>query len=92
MVACMCLHVNSNMLLNQERKCLLFLKHPCVVQLLATSGNPQSPVLLIERMWMSLTQFLTTKELHHNKIYLVFYMMQYVDYSTYMRKALFIVT
>ena len=60
---------NSNMLLNKERKFLLLLKHdPFIVQLLATYGNPQSPVLLMERMWMSLTEFLTNKELHHNKI------------------------
>ena len=59
---------NSTMLLNQERKFLLLLKHPSIVQLLATYGNPQSPVLLMERMWMSLTEFLTNKQLHHNKI------------------------
>ena len=60
---------NSNMLLNKERRFLLLLKHdPFIVQLLATYGNPQSPVLLMERMWMSLTEFLTNKELHHNKI------------------------
>ena len=52
---------NSNMLLNQERKILLLLKHPFVVQLLATYGNPQFPVLLMERMWISLTEFLTKK-------------------------------
>ena len=59
---------NSNMLLNKERRFLLLLKHPFIVQLLATYGNPQSPVLLMEGMWMSLTEFLTEKELHHNKI------------------------
>ena len=59
---------NSSMLLNKERNILLLLKHPFIVQLLATYGNPQSPVLLMERMWMSLTEFLTNKQLHHNKI------------------------
>ena len=60
---------NSNILLNKERRFLLLLKHnPFIVQLLATYGNPQSPVLLMERMWMSLTEFLTNKELQHNKI------------------------
>ena len=59
---------NSNMLLNQERRFLLVLKHPFIVSLLATYGNPQSPVLLMERMWMSLTEYLTNKKLHHNKI------------------------
>ena len=59
---------NSRFLLNQEKTFLLSLKHQCVVRLLATSGNPTSPILLMERMWMSLAEFLTNKHSDHNKI------------------------
>ena len=58
----------SKKLLKQERKFLDNLDHhPCIVQLLTTLGNPKSPMLLMERMWMSLTEFLSDKQTHHIK-------------------------
>ena len=57
------------MLLNQEVKFLLLLKHPHIVNLLATFGNRSSPILLMERMWMSFTKFLTEQpDMKHKKI------------------------
>ena len=55
-------------LLKREQKFLVHLDNPFIVHQLATLDNPQSPVLLAEEMWMSLTEFLTNKHSHHNKI------------------------
>ena len=58
---------NSKKLLKQEKKILEHLNHPFIVPLLATLGNPKSPILLMERTWMTLTEFLTNKQMHCNK-------------------------
>jgi len=59
---------NSKKLLKQERKILVHLNHPCIVCQLAMLDNVKSPILLMERMCMSLTEFLTNKHSHHDKI------------------------
>ena len=64
-------HTKSNIsktLLKQECQFLASLKHPCVVQLLTIPDDPEIPVLLLERMWMSLTEFLTNRRSHHDKV------------------------
>ena len=55
---------SSVMLLKQEKEFLqaAHLDHPCVVKLLAILDKPNSPELLMERMWMNLTQFLDNKK------------------------------
>ena len=58
----------SKKLLKQERKFLIHLKHPCVVQQLAVFDSPKSPIILTERMWMSLSEFIANKQSHHDKI------------------------
>ena len=58
----------SKKLLKREHKFVIHLDHPCIVQQLAMLDDTRSPVLLMERMWMSLTEFLATKHSHHNKI------------------------
>ena len=58
----------SRTLLKREWQFLASLKHPCVVQLLTTPDDAEIPVLLVERMWMSLTEFLTNRRSHHDKI------------------------
>ena len=58
----------SKKLLKREHKFVIHLDHPCIVQQLAMLDATRSPVLLMERMWMSLTEFLATKHSHHNKI------------------------
>ena len=61
----------SHKSLNKELKVLLTLKHPCIIQLLGvffTSDNPQSPVLLMERMKMNLTETLNIKKSFHFKV------------------------
>ena len=58
----------SKPLLKREWEFLASLQHPCVVQLLTTPDDPEIPVLLMERMWMSLTEFLTNKQSHHDKV------------------------
>ena len=58
----------SKALLKREWKFLASLQHPCVVQLLTTPDDAEIPVLLMERMWTSLTEFLTSKQLHHDKV------------------------
>ena len=65
-------HLNidiSKKLLKRERKILVHLNHPCIVQHLAMYDSLESPILLMERMCMSLSElFLTDKKLHCNKI------------------------
>ena len=58
----------SKKLLKQERKLLVYLKHPHVAQQLAVFGCPKSPILLMERMWMSLGEFIVNDQSHHDKI------------------------
>ena len=58
----------SKALLRREWKFLASLQHPCVVQLLTIPDDPEIPMLLMERMWMSLTEFLTDEQLHHDKV------------------------
>ena len=58
----------SKTLLKQERKFLIHLKHPCVTQQLAVFDSPKSPILLTERMWMSLSEFIASKQSHRDKI------------------------
>ena len=58
----------SKKLLKQERKLLVHLSHPCIVQQLVVLDNQKSPVILMERTYMSLSEFLTNKKSHHNKV------------------------
>ena len=58
----------SKKLLKREWKFLIHLNHQCIVHHLAMVNNQKSPILLMEKMWMSLTEFLTNKRLHHVKI------------------------
>ena len=58
---------NTKKLLKQEMKILVTLNHPCVVQLLNTLGTPKSPILLMENVWMNLSEFLANKHFHHDK-------------------------
>ena len=72
-------HLDNNLsivLLKQEWKVLDYLQnkgshekfHPCVVQVLNVLNDVNSLVLLMERMWMSLSEFLSNKHSHHDKI------------------------
>ena len=58
----------SKKLLKREWKFLIHLNHPCIVQHLAMLNDLKSPVLLMEKIWMSLTEFLTNRQSHHVKI------------------------
>ena len=58
----------SKKLLKQERKLLVHLNHPCVVQQLTVFDSTRSPVLLMERMWMSLSEYITNKQSYHTKL------------------------
>ena len=58
----------SKTLLKRECQFLASFKHPCVIQLLTIPDDPEIPVLLVERMWMSLTEFLTNRRSHHDKV------------------------
>lgn len=55
---------NTKKLLKQERQFLVTLNHPCIVELLISSGSPKSPILLMERPWMNLCGFLANKPIH----------------------------
>ena len=55
-------------LLKKENSFLVQLNHPCITQLFTTLDSPNSPVLLVEKMWMSLTEFLAEKHSYHDKI------------------------
>ena len=58
----------SERLLKQEKKVIDHLKnHPCIVQPLVRPVNPSS-VLLMESMWMNLTDFITNKQFYHNEV------------------------
>ena len=61
---------NSNSLLKQEMRLYRSIKldHPHIVKLVHSLDNPESPVLLMERMLISLTEFLVKKQSHHDKI------------------------
>ena len=61
---------NSDILLKQEMRLykLHEINHPHIVQLVHSVDDPESPVLLMERMSMGLTEFLTNKRSHHDKI------------------------
>ena len=58
----------SRKLLKQERKLLIHLNHPYVVQQLTVFDSARSPVLLMERMWMSLSEYITNKQSYHTKL------------------------
>ena len=59
----------SKKLMKHEWKLLAHLNHPHITQQLAMLDQPKStPVLLMEQMWMSLTEFLTNKHSHHDQI------------------------
>lgn len=58
----------SKVLLKREWKFLALLKHSCIVKLLTQPNNPEFPVLIMERMWMNLTEFLSNKQSHHDKL------------------------
>ena len=58
----------SKKLLKREWKFLVHLNDSCIVQKLAMVNDLESPVLLMKRMWMSLTEFLGSKCSHHYKI------------------------
>ena len=62
----------SKKLLKQEGKLLVYLKHSCIVQQLAVY-SARSPVLLMEKMWMSLSEFITSKLSHHTKLSSILY-------------------
>ena len=55
-------------LLKKESSFLVYLNHPHITQQLAMLDNPKSPILLMEKMWMSLTEFLSNNHSHHDKI------------------------
>lgn len=58
----------SKRLLKQEKRVLDHLKnHPCIVQPLVRPVNSSS-VLLVESMWMSLTDFIINKPSYHNEV------------------------
>ena len=59
---------SSKKLLKREKKFLVRLNHPFVVHQLAVLDSQKSPVLLMEEMQMSLTEFLTNKHSRHDKI------------------------
>ena len=64
-------HLKNNIskkLLKREWKFLACLDHPYIVKRFAILDSLKSPVLLIERMWMSFTEYLTDKRLYHDKI------------------------
>ena len=52
----------SKLLLKREREFLALLKHPCVTEMLTSLGSLEFPVLLMEKMWMSLTEYLISKK------------------------------
>ena len=56
-------------LLKQEMRLykLLKLDHPHVVQLFHSLDDPESLILLMERIWMSLTDFLANKQSNYDK-------------------------
>ena len=59
----------SKKLIKHEWKLLAHLNHPHITQQLAVFDKSKStPVLLMEQMWMSLSEFLTNKHSHHDKI------------------------
>ena len=57
------------MLLKQEKDFLqsVCLDHSCIVKFLDTLDKSRSLVLLMERMWISLTEFLNSKQLNDHK-------------------------
>ena len=61
---------NSDTLLKQEMRLYILheFNHPHIVQLLHSLDIPESPVLLMERMWISLTDFLANKQSRHDKV------------------------
>ena len=59
----------SKKLMKHEWKLLAHLNHPHITEQLAMFDKSKSTlVLLMEQMWMSLSEFLTNKHSHHDKI------------------------
>ena len=58
----------SKKLLKRERKFLVHLKNPYIVQQLVMLDDQKSPLLLMEKMYMNLTEFLTTNQSNYDKI------------------------
>ena len=57
--------------LREECELLVTLRHPCIVQLVGiffTQDDPTSPVILMERMRMSLTELLVNKRSFQDKV------------------------
>ena len=55
----------------EECKLMVTLRHPCIIQLVGIffrKGDPASPVMLMERMCLSLTEFLTSKRSFQDKL------------------------
>ena len=61
---------NFDILLKQEMRLykLHGINHPHIMHLVYSLDNPESPILLMERMWLSLTEFLANTRSHHDKI------------------------
>ena len=57
--------------LREECKLLVTLRHPCIIQLVGIffrKDNPTSPVILMEKMCLSLTEFLANKRSFQDKL------------------------
>ena len=57
--------------LRNECKLLVTLRHPCIIQLVGIffrKDDPTSPVILMEKMYLSLTEFLANERLFQDKI------------------------
>ena len=55
----------------EECKLLITLRHPCIIQLVGIffkKDDPASPVILMERMCLNLTEFLTSKRSFQDKL------------------------
>ena len=58
--------------LRDEYKFLVSLRHPCVISLVGILSPQDDPVVLMERMKMSLTEFLENKRFFLNKIMILY--------------------
>ena len=63
--------INLHKSLKKESKLLITLRHPCIIQLVGIffrKDKPTSPVILTEKMCLSLTEFLTNKRFFQDKL------------------------